>query len=100
MSVSCEKVGKKLGVDKDIIFGRLYYHMENQYGYKRDNSTVHFFALKVGEEVNCINFPYMASVLGKLKSENKRFLISTVIAVIALCVSVLALMFSVYGSKP
>jgi hypothetical protein len=74
--------------------------MENQYGYKRDNAVVHFFALRVGEEVNCINFPYMASVLGKLKNENKKFLISTVIAIIALCVSVLALIFSVYDSKP
>ncbi len=93
--VDCKKIGKKLGVDSDIVFGRLYYHMEKEYGYKDERGNrVIFFANSAGEEIHCINFPYMASVLGKLQHEDDKFKISTWLSIVALIVSVIALCLS------
>ncbi|MGL4713256.1 MAG: hypothetical protein ACRCWP_12090, partial [Shewanella sp.] len=62
--ISCDEIAKKLKVDGDIVFGRLYYHMEKKYGYKQsDGSNVHFFAFRVGKESHCVNFPLLSSVL-------------------------------------
>jgi hypothetical protein len=42
--VDLEKIAVGLGVDSDIVFGRLYYHLDQKHGYKREDGTsVHFF---------------------------------------------------------
>jgi len=91
-----KKIAKHLGSEPDIIFGRLYYHLEQKYGYSRDNAKIHFFALKAGDDIHCINFPYMVSVLADLKHENKKYWLSTTISIIALTVSFVAVTVSVF----
>jgi len=88
-----------LKVDPDIIFGRLYYHLEEKYGYRQDDdgSRVHFFALGVGGDRHCINFPYMASVLASLRDENRKYRIATGFSIASLILSVIALLISIYG---
>ncbi|WP_218418286.1 hypothetical protein [Alteromonas lipotrueae] len=97
--VDCKKIAGELKVDSDIVFGRLYYHLEKQYGYKQnDGSNVHFFALKVRNDPKCVNFPLMTSVLAGLRQERKRFWIGTAIAVLALIISTVSLTVSVMQS--
>ncbi|WP_394154814.1 hypothetical protein [Vibrio maritimus] len=97
--IDCKIIATELKVDSDIIFGRLYYHLEKQYGYKQyDGSIVHFFALKVGNDLKCVNFPLMTSVLAGLRQERKKFWIGTVIAVLALIISTVSLTVSVTQS--
>jgi hypothetical protein len=56
--IDCKAVAKELDVDGDIVFGRLYYHLEEKHGYTRsDGSNVAFFSLMVGADRHCINFP-------------------------------------------
>jgi hypothetical protein len=104
--IDCAEIAKQLGVDADIIFGRLYYHMQNKYGYAQDDgSKVAFFTLKVGQDRHCVNFPYLASVLATLRHERSRFRITTWIAAIALLISLISIgvsLFNVlgYGNKP
>ena len=44
LPIDCSLIAKKLKVDGDMVFGRLYYDLENRYGYKKaNNSDVHFF---------------------------------------------------------
>lgn len=94
--IDCKKVAGSLKVDADIVFGRLYYHLEKQYGYKQANgSNVHFFALKVGNDAKCVNFPLMTSVLASLRQEKRKFWIGTAIAILALIVSSVSLTISV-----
>lgn len=96
--ISCKFIGEKLNVDSDIVFGRLYYHLEKQHGYKRsDESRVYFFANRVGEEIHCINFPYMASALGQLKYENRKFLITSWMSGVALVLSAFAVALSYFN---
>lgn len=97
--IVCGDIAKKLNVDSDIVFGRLYYHLEKKYGYKqRDGANVHFFALRVGEnDVHCVNFPLMASVLAGLQHERDKFKLTTALSFVALAVSVISILISIAG---
>ncbi|MFJ3523365.1 hypothetical protein ACIPO9_12835 [Pseudomonas sp. NPDC090203] len=90
--IDCKQVATKLGVDGDIVFGRLYYHFENRYGYKKaDGSDVHFFAMAVGRDNKCVNFPFLASVLAELEADHSKFRWSIVISTTAVIISLIAL---------
>jgi len=95
--IDCSTIAKQLGVDGDIVFGRLYYDLENRYGYtKDDGSKVSFFALIVGKDRHCINLPLLASVLAGLRHENRRFMVTTWIAVIAIIIASISLGVTAY----
>ena len=90
--IDIEIISKKFKVDSDLIFGWLYYHLENKFGYlDGDGSKVSFFTLRVGSDKHCVHFPYLASVLATMKSENRKFLIATVVAVVALILSLISI---------
>lgn len=97
-------IAKELEVDVDIIFGRLYYHLEQKYGYKySDGVKVAFFTLKAGADKHCINFPYMASVLANLRDREKKHSTATKIATFSLLIAVVSLLIagiSLLFSKP
>lgn len=96
VSINVKEVADKLGVDEDIVFGRLYYHLNQKYGYKQDDGVrVDFFLLGMGDERHCVQFPLMASVLADLKKENKKFRIATTIAIISLMISLISLSISI-----
>ncbi len=93
--IDIDKLAEDFKVDGDIIFGRLYYHLERKYGYRNDDgSLVHLFARIAGDDMHCINFPYMGSVLADLMNRNKQFWIATYIAVFSLLISVGSLIVS------
>ncbi len=96
--IVCGDIASQLKVDNDIIFGRLYYHLENKYGYRRDDeSKVHFFALRFSDkEIHCINFPLMASVLASMQEEHAKFSIATTVSIVALAVSIISVSISIW----
>jgi len=95
--IDIDVIAGELKVDSDIVFGRLYYHLENRYGYKDDDgSMVHFFAMRVGGDRHCINFPYLSSVLAGLRDENRKYRLATGIAIISLFLSTISLGLSIF----
>ena len=97
--IDLEKIAAQLGIDEDIIFGRLYYDLENRYGYKTgDNVAVSFFAMKVGGDRHAINFPYMSSVLAVLREENRKYRIATTMAFISLGISIISFTISIFSN--
>lgn len=49
--IDCTAIAKDLGVDPDIVFGRLYYHLEKKYGYIQNNGAkVHLFTMAAGKD--------------------------------------------------
>jgi hypothetical protein len=95
LPIDISEVADKLKVDGDVVFGRLYYHLENKYGYKNeDDSKISFFALKAGNDLHCVNFPYLASVLAELRDKQKEYRTGTVIALFSLCISIVSLIVS------
>ena len=94
--IDIEMIANNFGVHVDIIFGRLYYHLEKKYGYQKpDGTKVSFFALKIGTDIHCINFPYMASVLANIRDEREKYLTTKVIAIISLVIALLSYINSV-----
>ena len=90
--IDCLAIANHFDTDPDIIFGRLYYNLEKQYGYKNPDGTVTpFFSKQVGSDMNCVNFPMLTSVLAGLQHENRKFWIATGIATLALAISAFSL---------
>ncbi|WP_198314662.1 hypothetical protein [Chitinibacter sp. GC72] len=95
--IDCKLIAKKLSTDPDIVFGRLYYHLEKKYGYTYDDGIkVHFFALKVGQDTKCINFALLTSVLAGLQEGKKKFWIVNSLAIISIVISFFAFAISLY----
>lgn len=52
-------IAKELKADPEIIFGRLYYHLDKKYRYEQsDGSKVNLFALRVVKDIHAVNFHY------------------------------------------
>lgn len=92
--IDIQSVAYRLNVDPDIVFGRLYYHLEEKYSYQtKDQSWVHFFSLNIDGDRHVVNFPLLASVLAGLKEEKNRNSRTFFLSVIAITMS--AVMFVV-----
>ena len=90
--IDIDAVAGKLGVDGDIVFGRLYYHLNKKHGYKEDDgSYVMLFTPRAGSDRHCVNFPLMGAVLADLSDESRKFWWSTVLALLSLIVSIVSL---------
>jgi hypothetical protein len=97
--IDCKAIAKDLGIDPDIVFGRLYYDLEKRYGYKQDNgAAVDFFAFQVGNDRKAINFPYLASVVANLRAVNRKQWTATIIAIVSISIAFIALVISIYGT--
>lgn len=95
MPIDIDAMSKKFGCDPDLIFGRLYYHMNEKYGSRTsDGDDVQFFTTRLGQDRHCVNFPLLASVLADLRDDRKRFIISTRIAALSLIVSSVSIMIA------
>jgi len=93
--ISVESIAKHFAVDPDIIFGRLYYHLENKYGFTQpDGSKVHFFTRQIEPERDSVQFPLLASILASLKEEQNKYHVSTWLSVAAILISIRSLVLS------
>lgn len=96
--IDVEVLARSLNVDVDIVFGRLYYHLNEKFSYKNaDGSRVEFFAIRVGDDHNCINFPYLASVLADLRDQNRKYLTVTIIAALSLIIAIVSIIISIFA---
>jgi hypothetical protein len=90
--IDIAELAKHFRVDVDIIFGRLYYHLEKKYGYTQsDNSKVHLFALKAGADTHCVHFPLLAAVLAGLRDEKNKHRWAIGLAIVSLVLSIISI---------
>ena len=95
IKIDVDKIAKKLKVDGDIVFGRLYYHLDEKFRYQNSNeSWVHLFAKELGGEKHCINFPLLNGVLASLEEESRKFNLATTIALGSFIISIISLIIS------
>lgn len=93
--IDCKAIGSELNIDSEIIFGRLYYHLDNKYGYIQDDgSKVNLFALKVGSDMHTVNFPMLSAVLAEYEQSYYRFLLPIVLSSLALTISIVSFVIS------
>ncbi len=87
--IDCDALASQLGMDPEILFGRLYYHLDRKHGYTDgDGSEVHLFALRVGGDRHVIHFPLLTAVLAELEESQFRFTLPLVLSVAALLISI------------
>jgi len=90
--IDLDAMAKKFRCDPDLIYGRLYYHMNEKYGSRTgDGQDVNFFNMRLANDRHVINFPLLTSVLADLQDERKRFIISTRLAALSLVVSAISI---------
>lgn len=93
--IDIKSIAEELGVDGDIVFGRLYFYLQERYGYTRNNgSMVSLFIFKSQDEMHLVNFPYLGSVLAGMREENSKFLLATFIAVGSAIISIISLIIN------
>ena len=92
--IDCQTIAKELKLNPDIVFGRLYYHLNKKYGYKQnDGSMVHLFALKTGSDKHTVHFPLLSAVLAELEQSYYRFTIPIFVSLTALIISITPYLF-------
>lgn len=90
--IDIKSIAKRFSADENMIFGRLYYHLEKKYGYTNDDgSLVPFFSSRVGQDKNAVNFPLLASIVSGLREERSTQLTTRIISISAIIISVLTL---------
>ena len=90
--IDCHVIAKKLNIDADIVFGRLYYHLDKKHGYiQADGKHVHLFAHSIGKDKHAVHFPLLSAVLAEHDQSFYRFIIPLLISTLALVVSIFAI---------
>jgi len=87
--IDVDVLAKKLSMNRDVLWGRLYYHLDQKHGYERDGAKTHLFAKQVGTEHHCINFPLVSALAAEREHELRRYLLPVVIAMSGVILSVL-----------
>lgn len=89
--INIYEVAEKFNVDPDIIFGRLYYHLDKKYGYEQIGGTkVHLFSPKAGKDSNVVNFPLLGAIVSELEESEKKYFLSVILSIIAIIISALS----------
>lgn len=93
--IDCKLIAAKLNIDSDIIFGRLYNHMNKLHSYANDDgSKVPLFSLQIGVDRKCVHFPMLSSVLAGLQVENSKFKTTVWLSSTAIAISITSLIIS------
>jgi hypothetical protein len=93
--IDIEHIARQFNLDGDIIFGRLYYHLDEKYRYVQPGGAeVHLFSVVVGGDHHCVNFPYVASLVASLREQDRKFRIATGMAMTSLLVSLVSFVLS------
>ncbi len=100
--IDVKQIAESMKTNPHILFGRLYYHLDQKYRYTQDDgSKVHLFAFKVGKDRHCINYPYLAAIVSERKTEHKRNLLALSLSLLSLVVAVGSLIANVISKlKP
>ncbi len=100
IAIDVHAVASRLGCSAELLFGRLYYHLDKKHRYKQDDGTiVPLFYLKVGEKRHAVHFPFLASVLATENRDFRRFFVPLCFSALALLVSVASLFVSVLSKR-
>ena len=93
--IDIEGIARTFNQDDDIVFGRLYYHLNEKYRYnQKDGGEVHLFAPVVGGDRHCVHFPYLASIVASLRDQDRKYRIATSMASVSLLLSVVSFTLS------
>jgi hypothetical protein len=90
--VDLRAVAARLGTKPELLFGRLYYHLDAKHRYQQDSGAwVNLFHLNVENKGHSVHFPYLAAILAGHDQEYRKQFWSMAFSVLALVLSVVSL---------
>ncbi len=100
LPIAVREVAARLGTAPEMLFGRLYYHLDAKYRYKYNaGAETHLFAMKVGEKMHCVHFPYLSAVLAEREAEHRQFWWTLWLSIAALVLSAASIVSQVVTTK-
>ena len=97
IAIDINSVAAKVDCNPELLFGRLYYHLDAKYRYKNpDGSLVPLFQLQLADKRHAVQFPYLAAILAGLNQDYRRHLVPLCLSAIAVGVSVTSLFVSIF----
>jgi hypothetical protein len=97
ISIDINKVANKLKCKKELLFGYLYYYLDEKYRYKQDGGIeVPLFLVSFRDQGHSVNFPFLAAILGGARQEYWKQFWSITFPLFALVMSVLSLAFNMF----
>lgn len=73
LKIDIKIVAEKIKCKPELLFGYLYYYLDHKHRYSvGENNWTQLFALKVGEKLHCVNYPYLIGILAAHEVEHKR----------------------------
>ena len=97
LAIDIPAVAEKLKCKSELLFGRLYYHLDFKHRYKQDDGAlVSLFYLKGGEKRYAVHFPYLAAILAGHDQEHRKQLWSLGLSIVALVLSVASLAVNLF----
>jgi hypothetical protein len=96
LPIDVRALAAKLGCKPELLFGRLYYHLDAKHRYKQENgAVVGLFHLNIQGKGHSVHFPYLAAILAGHEQEYRKLFWSIALSVLALVVSVVSLVVNV-----
>ncbi len=94
--INIRAVAERVGMSPELVFGRLYFHLDHKYRYKHESgATTSLFQLQVGGKKHAVQFPYLAAVLAEKNQEFRRYALTLALSATALGVSLVSLAVSI-----
>ncbi len=89
--IDINSLADHFGVDADIVFGRLYYHLNEKHGFEQGSARVDLFLMQVGGQRHCVQFPLLASLVADLRDQRNQYLWTLWLSIPAAIISVISL---------
>jgi hypothetical protein len=90
--VDLRAVAAWLDTTPELLFGRLYYHLDAKHRYKQDSGAwVNLFLLNVENKGHSVHFPYLSAILAGHNQDYRKQFWSVAFSVLALVLSVASL---------
>lgn len=97
VQINIQSLSDHYNIDADIIFGRLYYHMNDKYSYvSNDGKRGNFFVLAIGDDRHLIQFPLLSSRIAELHEERRKFFLTFWLSIVAIAISIVSIIVSVF----
>ncbi|WP_020162990.1 hypothetical protein [Methyloversatilis discipulorum] len=95
IAIDIHALAHRMKCSPELLFGRLYYHLDQKHRYKRESgAVVSLFTLQAGEKRHAVNFPFLAAILAEKNQEFRRHVLALAISFLALGVSTASLLLS------
>ena len=97
--IDCEEVARELNADAELVFSRLYYRLNQEYGYSKimpdgKELSVKVFIKGFKWREHYVHFPFVTSVLADLRDKEAKFWTTAIIAILAVVISFISLLYS------